>query len=149
MPEFRVVELAERDLAQAYPLARSAAGVSSSRWSGYGQQVMAAGGGVLGVGSAGPCLYGLAAYRLQETLRYGPVLSVDLLAAIDVSSARPVRATLCSGLDAIARKRGLNNIILASRPGCSPADWIGGELVADWVGYRRQLADAAAAQPTG
>ncbi|GGE00237.1 hypothetical protein GCM10011515_20050 [Tsuneonella deserti] len=144
MPDFRVFELEERHFALAYPLARSAAGVSLPRWQAYARQVTLQGGGVLGVESQDDCFYGLAAFRTQETLRHGPALSVDVLAAIDLSSDRPVRSVLCTRLDEIARERGLDSIILTLRPGRVSAGWNGCELAADTIGYLRSLAGPSA-----
>lgn len=140
MPDFRVFELEERHLAQAYPLARSAAGITAARWHAFAHETIAAGGGVLGIEAEDHCLYGLAAFRVQRTLRHGDALCVELLAAIDLAGNRPVRGALCSRLDEIARARGLASILVTLAPGCPPLGWTNGDLVADTIGYMRQLA---------
>jgi len=140
MPDFRVFEMEERHLAQAYPLARSAAGITSSRWQEFARDTIAAGGGVLGAQAEDSCLYGLAVFRVQRTLRHGEALCVELLAAVDLAPNRPVRAALCTRLDAIARLRGLASILVTLTPGCPVIRWNDGELVAETLGYLRQLA---------
>lgn len=140
MPDFRVFELEERHLAQAYPLARSATGVTPSRWHAFAQETIAEGGGVLGVETEDYCLYGLAAFRAQRTLRHGEALCVELLVAIDLAGNRPVRAALCEGLDEIARAHGLACILVALTPGCLAPGWSDDRLVVSTIGYLRQLA---------
>ena len=139
MPDFRVFELEERQLAQAYPLVRSATGVTSSRWQDFAHETIAAGGGVLGVEAEDECLYGLAAFRPQDTLRHGAALCVELLVAVDLASGHPVRTALCRQLDVIARDRGLCSIIVSSRPNCPTVGWSDCDLQADTVDYVRPL----------
>ena len=123
MPDFRVFELEERQLAQAYPLVRSATGVTSPRWQDFAHETFVAGGGVLG------------------TLRHGAALCVELLVAIDLASGHPVRTALCRRLDMIARDRGLCSIIVSTRPGCLTVGWSDCDLEADTVDYVRLLGD--------
>jgi hypothetical protein len=139
MPDFRVFELEERQLAQAYPLVRSATGVTSPRWQDFAHETFVAGGGVLGVETEDGCLYGLAAFRSQDTLRHGAALCVELLVAIDLASGHPVRTALCRRLDMIARDRGLCSIIVSTRPGCLTVGWSDCDLEADTVDYVRLL----------
>jgi hypothetical protein len=140
MPDFRVFELEERHLALAYPLARSASAVSEARWHAFARETIAAGGGVLGIEAEDHCLYGLAAFRAQRTLRHGEALCVELLVAVDLAGNRPVRSALCASLDEIARARGLASVLVTLTPGCPALGWTNAELVPDTIGYMRQAA---------
>jgi hypothetical protein len=111
MPDFRILLLDERQLAEAYPLVRSATDVSPDRWKKFARELIASGGGVLAVQAADSCLHGVAAFRQVGTLRHELSLQVELLAAFELSRLAPVRKALCAALEDLARRKGCRNIL--------------------------------------
>ena len=111
MPELRTLLLDERQLAQAYPLVRSAADVGPDQWKKFARELIAAGGGVLAVQAPDSCLLGVAAFRQVGTLRHELSLQVEILVAFELSRLAPVRTALCAALEDLARRKGCRNIL--------------------------------------
>ena len=111
MPDLRTLLLDESQLAQAYPLVRSAARVGPEQWKKFARELIASGGGVLAVQADDACLHGIAAFRQVGTLRHALTLQVEVLAAFELSRLAPVRKALCAALEELARRKGCRNIL--------------------------------------
>jgi len=104
--ELTVKPLSAEQLAEAYPLVRTATRVSQARWEEFGRELLQGGGGVLAVTAADKCVHGVAAYRPNRNLRHEQSLDVEVIVAFDLRGDDRVREALCRALDRIAA--GLN-----------------------------------------
>ena len=111
MPDLRTLLLDESQLAQAYPLVRSAARVGPEQWKKFARELIASGGGVLAVAADDSCLHGVAAFRPAGTLRHELSLHVEILVAFELSRQAPVREALCGALEKLARRKGCRSIL--------------------------------------
>jgi hypothetical protein len=143
MLRLHVLCLEGGDLALAYPLVRSAVRVAPEEWQAFADDLIGGGGGVLGVRADATCLYGLAAFRPQNTLRHRRALCVELLVAIDLGRRQPVRAALQRRLSEIAKERACPNIVLTIPAGTHADDcalWKADGYVQETSGLVRQIA---------
>ncbi len=146
MPDLKLIHLNDRDLAEAYPLARSAVRVGLHQWQAFGQKLIAAGGGIIAVQAADSCIHGLATFRPVASLRHDFSLNVEILIAFELGSHGPVRTALCAALDEIGRSKGCRNILftLSARSYSDPtsASRLGCEAIGlkmETVGFVRTL----------
>jgi hypothetical protein len=147
MPDFRLIQLGADDLARAYPLVRGAVRVSQERWELYGRGLLEAGGGIAAVSGPDSCLHGIAAWRLQGSLRHEKVLAVELLVTFELSGDAPIRTFLCDALGEIARALGCESLVcsVAAQPCFSASSgarlaWEKLGLRADTVAFVRSVA---------
>lgn len=117
MKDWTVRRLDAGDLAEAYPLIRTATRVSIERWKEFGRALIAGGGGVLVVGAPDGCIYGAAAFRAALDLRHEKALDVVLLASFALGSDDPVRERLHAALEQVAADEGCRtiNVAIAAR----------------------------------
>ncbi len=120
MPQLHVTQLAEAELARAYPLIRSRAGVTLDHWLGFVRGLTRIDGGVLAARAKEGCYYGLAAFAPLPHLQLGRVLGTELIAAIELGRTRHTRTALCAGLEHVAADLGCRAI--ASLPVIAPHD---------------------------
>jgi hypothetical protein len=123
MPHFDIVHLREDRIAEAWLLVRMAApSVALERWTRFAAAIRSRG-GVLGAIAGGGALHGVAAYRLDEDLRHGATIRVDLLVTCELSASAPVRAALVEALEVIARSHGCAalTVLLPKPRGPEPA----------------------------
>ena len=112
MPIFSVVDIDENAFAAAYPLVRTAApDVSAEQWSAYAHKVRMRG-GLLGLMGPQSTLFGLLAYRNEESLCHGRIFVVDNFLTFELNRAAPGRQALCEAAEALARKQGCKAIEL-------------------------------------
>ncbi|TCJ39082.1 hypothetical protein [Parafrankia sp. BMG5.11] len=132
MADLHVVCLEQGDLASAYPLVRSAAGVTPDAWQKFAHRLMGGGGGVLAVRVDGGCLYGLATFRPLDTLRHKRALHVELLVTIDLGSRQSAREVLLDRLRRIAEERACRSLMLTvpARSGPGATQWAKGDFTA-------------------
>ena len=132
MADLHVVCLEKRDLASAYPLVRSAVGVTPDAWQKFAHRLMGGGGGVLAVRVDGGCLYGLATFRPLDTLRHKRALHVELLVTIDLGSRQSAREVLLDRLRRIAEERACRSLMLTvpARSGPGATQWAKGDFTA-------------------
>ena len=102
MQDFTVESLKTGQLAQVYPLIRSATRVSLERWEEFGRELLTNGGGVLAVTAPDQCIHGVAAYRPSRNLRHEQSLDVEVIVAFDLRGDDRVRESLCRQLERIA-----------------------------------------------
>jgi hypothetical protein len=102
MQDFTVVSLDVDQLAQVYPLIRSATRVSLQRWEEFGRELLGGGGGILAVTAPDKCIHGAAAYRPSRNLRHELSLDVEVIVAFDLRGDDRVREALCRELERIA-----------------------------------------------
>ena len=102
MPDLtpRLIETAE--LAQVYPLIRSATRASLDRWEAFARDLFLGGGGVLAIEAPDKCIHGIAAFRPNRHLRHELALDVEILIAFDLGGDNQVRETLYWELERIA-----------------------------------------------
>lgn len=148
MPDLNVQTLGADRLAQVYPLIRSAARVSLSRWEEFGQGLVRAGGGVLAVTAPDACVHGVAAYRPGPSLRHDRSLDVEVIVAFELRGNDLVRETLYRELERIAveqRCATLNFTVDAKSAGAFSRARCGLErmgLKLDTASFVRKLPDA-------
>lgn len=106
MKDLKVEHLGVGQLAQAYPLIRSATRVSLKRWEEFGRDLLASGGGVLIVAAPDECIHGAAAYRPSLNLRHERSLDVEVIVAFELRGDGRVRQLLYRELERIAAKLG-------------------------------------------
>jgi hypothetical protein len=104
MQDLTVESMSADQLAQVYPLIRSATRVSLERWDEFGRELLAGGGGVLAVMAPDRCVHGAAAYRPCRNLRHEMSLDVEVIVAFDLRGDDRVRAALCRELEQIAAR---------------------------------------------
>lgn len=102
MPDLTPKMLQISELAQVYPLVRSATHVSLDRWKAFGRDLLEGGGGVLSVKAADECIHGVAAFRPIRHLRHEMMLDVELIVAFDLIGDDRVREVLYRELERIA-----------------------------------------------
>jgi hypothetical protein len=101
MPHFLTSALDEERFDEALPLVRMAIpGLDRERWHAHCRQMARQGGGVLAAAADG-ALHGIASWHPDEDLRLGKVLRVEMIVALELSSANPVRAALCETLETL------------------------------------------------
>ncbi len=138
MTHFLTYELDEERFDEALPLVRMAIpGLDRERWRAHCRQMARQGGGVLAT-AAGNALHGIASWHPDEDLRLGRVLRVEMIAALELSGANPVRAALCEALEALCVVHDAVGIALSlplrdrgSAPASFPESW-------RRAGFRRQ-----------
>lgn len=113
MPDVHVLSLDERQLAEAYPLVRSAAHVALAEWRAFGLEAIAGNGGVLGARVDDGCIYGVATFAPRAALRHGRALHVEVLIAIELGGSAPVLEALCADLARVARALECQSIVFA------------------------------------
>lgn len=102
MPNLSVQFVGADELAQLYPLIRSATRVSLERWDEFGRELLRRGGGVLAVTAPDACVHGVAAYRPSRNLRHEQSLEVEVIVAFELRGDHQVREMLCAELERIA-----------------------------------------------
>lgn len=102
MQGLKVQCLDAAQLADAYPLIRSATRVSQQRWEEFGRELVAGGGGVLAVFAPDGCVHGVAAFQPVPNLRHEHSLDVHVLVAFALGGNDHVREHLLSALEGIA-----------------------------------------------
>jgi hypothetical protein len=112
MPSLIVKELESDRMAEAYPLIRRTARVSSDRWTKFGLDLNARGGGVLAAFAEDGRVHGVAAYLPVVSLKHGNALRVDAIAAFELGHVSLVRDALSSALDRKARQRGCEVVMI-------------------------------------
>jgi hypothetical protein len=102
MPRILTFELFHDRLGEALPLVRMAVpGVDERRWFAHCHQMVRLGGGVLGAAAEDAALQGVATWRPEEDLQLGRLLRVEMMVALELSVANPVRAALCESLETV------------------------------------------------
>ena len=91
MPDLIVESVGLHRLAEIYPLIRSATRVSLERWKGFGEALLAGGGGVLAVIAPDDCIHGVATYRSIRNLRHEQSLQIEILVAFELIPHATVR----------------------------------------------------------
>jgi hypothetical protein len=102
MQDLTVQSLGEEQLADAYPLVRTATRVSQQRWEEFGRELIAHGGGVLAVTAPDGCVHGAAAFRPASNLRYEQSLDVEVIVAFELGGDDRVRGALYRELEKTA-----------------------------------------------
>lgn len=105
MQDLAVQSLGEEQLADAYPLVRTATRVSQQRWEEFGRELIAHRGGILAVTAPDGCVHGVAAFRPASNLRFEQSLDVEVIVAFELSGDDRVREALCRELERIAAAR--------------------------------------------
>lgn len=139
MPKFLTFDLFHDRLGEALPLVRMAVpGIDERRWSAHCHQMIRLGGGVLAASAEEGALHGVASWRPEEDLRLGRVLRVEMMVALELSDANPVRTALCDALEALCEGHEAVGIALSlpvrerdGRPTAFPETW-------RRAGFRRQ-----------
>ena len=145
MQVLTVESLDAGQLAQVYPLIRSATRVTLEKWEQFGRELLAGGGGVLAVMAPDKCIHGAAAYRPSRNLRHERTLEVEVIVAFDLRGDDRVREQLCMALERIAtslRCTALNFTVAAKRAERSSTTRSGLErlgLRLDTAGFVREL----------
>ena len=104
MPEFSTFPLEPGRFAEALPLVRMVrAGLDQASWRAHCASVVGLGGGLL---------HGIASWRPDHDPRLGRVLRVEIIAALELSAAAPVRASLCGGLVRLSVEREAAGLLL-------------------------------------
>ena len=111
MPDLIVESVGLHRLAEIYPLIRSATRVSLERWKGFGEALLAGGGGVLAVIAPDDCIHGVATYRSIRNLRHEQSLQIEILVAFELIPHATVRRALCGAIERLARDRGCDTIV--------------------------------------
>ena len=112
MPEFPTFPLQPSRLAEALPLLRIVlAGLDRAGWDAHCAAMAGLGGGVLASAAPGGALHGIASWRPDDDFRSGGVLRVELIAALELSAANPVRASLRKGLVRLCVARGAAGLL--------------------------------------
>lgn len=106
MPGLTVQSIDVNQLAQVFPLVRSATRISLPRWIEFGRKLLDAGGGVVAVVAPDHCIHGIAACRPRMNLRHERILHVEVIVAFDLGSSNRVRDTLLEELERIALDSG-------------------------------------------
>lgn len=102
MPDLCVQELGADQLADAYPLVRTAVHVSQRQWEEFGADLLAGGGSILAVTAADGCVLGVAAFRPAPDLRRKRSLEVQVFVAFELQGGDRVRETLYDALEQAA-----------------------------------------------
>lgn len=114
MAQFTVAPLEKDQIDGAYPLVRMAAPeVAPDAWRGFAERLIDNGDGILCVFAGDSTLHGLAAYRLDEGLRYGRMLRVDTIVTFELDRAAPARTALCAALERVAQQLECESLTLA------------------------------------
>lgn len=98
MPRLTISDLEGDCLTEAYPLIRCLAGVEQSRWTSFAELLLQEG-GILVARVEDDRIYGVAGYTLGSNLKYGKVLRVEVLVAIELGHAPLVRDALSSAIE--------------------------------------------------
>ena len=114
MPDLKVRNLAGRQLADAYPLVRSATRVSQQRWEDFGRELLAGGGGVLAVTAPDGCTHGVAAFRPRPNLLHRQSLDVELFVAFELRGDNRVRERLYDALERLGQGLGCETLTLTT-----------------------------------
>ena len=102
MAKFDTFPIDPDRLGEALPLVRmSIPGITETRWLGHCSQMIRLGGGVIAAAAPDGALHGIASWRPDDDLRLGLVLRVEMMVAIELSAASPVRTALCDALEAL------------------------------------------------
>jgi hypothetical protein len=124
MPRLTVTELERDELAKAWPLVRA---VSASRgveeWEQSASELIARGGGVIGVVAQDGCLHGVATYRPIGDGKGGRILYLETLVTFELSRRAPVRQLLCDRLERLASVLGCDSIAVSMPVGSLPKNW--------------------------
>jgi hypothetical protein len=139
MAHFLTVQLDQDRFGEVLPLVRIAIpGVDEQRWFAHCHQMIRLGGGVLAAATEDFSLHGVASWRPEEDLRLGRVLRVEMLVALELSHANPVRTTLCDALEALCASHDAVGVALSlpirdrdGQPTSFPETW-------RRAGFRRQ-----------
>jgi hypothetical protein len=113
MSSLVVKELELDRMAEAYPLIRRTARVSSDQWTKFGRDLVSKGGGVLAAFAEDGRVHGVAAYLPVISLKHGQVLRVEAIAAFELGHVSIVRNVLSSALDKMARQRGCDVVMIS------------------------------------
>ncbi len=113
MPGLSTFQLEPVRFGEALPLVRLVlAGLDRAGWRAHCAAIVGLGGGVLASAAPGGALHGIASWRPDHDLRLGPVLRVEMIAALELSPANPVRASLCSALEQLCMERDSAGLLL-------------------------------------
>jgi hypothetical protein len=124
MSQFRIVHLGGEQIADCYPLVRTAAPeVSAERWQDFAEAAIRGTGGILGAYAGNLALHGVAVFRPDSCLHGGRSLRVDPMVTLELDGSAPVRAALCEALELIAMARDCGKLVLSlnSRGYADPA----------------------------
>jgi hypothetical protein len=139
MTQFTVVNLPEDKYDVALPLVRMSAPLTTlHHWREFVRTLFAGTGGILGAFAADDRPLGIAAYCPDHTLLHGRVLRVEPLVTFEVNRAAPVRSALCETLEALARDKACEAIILST--GSRGLVDANGPKSAGWTGLGFDLA---------
>jgi hypothetical protein len=128
MSDFLTTALDEERYDEALPLVRMAIpGLDRERWRAHCRQMARQGGGALAAAADG-ALHGIASWHPDEDLRLGRVLRVEMIVALELSGANPVRAALCETLEALCVAHDAVGIALSlpvrdGAPSSFPESW--------------------------
>jgi hypothetical protein len=113
MSHLSVTPLAIDRADQAFPLVRMvSAATSLTRWRAFAALRLGGNGGILAVTAGDDMIHGVAAYRLDQDLRHGRVLRVDLFATVELNQKAPARQALFEALETRAAAVGCDAICL-------------------------------------
>lgn len=104
VPGYTVVDMSEDGFESLYPLVRTALpDVSLSQWFGYARPIKKRG-GILALVGSNETLFGFLTYRLEMTLKHGPVLRLNNFVTFELSRAGAGRRALYDAAEELARK---------------------------------------------
>ncbi len=109
VPPFTTFALGLEDIAVVFPLVRAVGGnIELAQWRTFARRIIdvpaGSASGAIGLRSPAGYVCGLVVYRVEQDLRHGPVLAIDLFTALDlVNEERAIRA-LMQLADAKARE---------------------------------------------
>lgn len=107
MLHFKIMDLEQADLAEAWPLVRAAIPeLGLDQWQSLGDALIRRGGGIVGVAGEGGGLLGVATYEAVEKPHIGRVLQVDTIVSFELTRKQRIRRILCEELDEMAPRLG-------------------------------------------
>jgi len=115
MLRFTVAELDRRDLAQVWPLVRTASShLRLEEWERHWQKLVDRGGGAIGVAGEAGGFLGVATYEAVTKPRAGRVLKVDTLVTFELTRRPRIRQILCDELDELAPRLGCEALAVSA-----------------------------------
>lgn len=114
MLHFKIMDLEQADLAQAWPLVRAAdPGIGLVQWETLGDALIKRGGGIVGVAGEAGGLLGVATYEAVDKPRVGRVLQVDMIVAFELTRRPRIRSILCEELDEMVPRMGCSALAVS------------------------------------
>jgi hypothetical protein len=124
MPRLTVIDLERDELAKAWALVRAvSASTGVEEWEESASELIARGGGVIGVVAQDGCLHGVATYRPIGDGKGGRILYLETLVTFELSRRAPVRQLLCDRLERLASVLGCDSIAVSMPVGSLPKNW--------------------------